>query len=159
MRNKIFFVFCVVAIMSFSGCSWFQEMFQEKSVKSASELARDGMEEFKEGNYNAAIENFEKLRDWYPFDRYAILAELKIADSHYELSHYEEAVFAYQEFENLHPLNEAIPYVIYRIGRCYYERMDSVDRDQSSARKALETFERLRKQFPGNQYSPYHTIN
>jgi outer membrane protein assembly factor BamD len=153
MRNKIFFVFCFVAIMSFSGCSWFQGMFQEKSVKSASELARDGMEEFKEGNYNAAIENFEKLRDWYPFDRYAILAELKIADSHYELQHYEEAVFAYQEFENLHPLNEAIPYVIYRTGRCYYERMDSVDRDQSSARKALETFERLRKQFPGHQYS------
>ena len=133
----------------FSGCSW----LQEKDVKSSQELARDGMDEFKAGNYNAAIENFEKLKDWYPFDKYAILAELKIADSHYELKHYDEAVFAYKEFENLHPLNEAIPYVIYRSGLCYYEQMDSVDRDQSTARKALESFERLQKQFPNHEYS------
>ncbi len=148
MRSKTLFVFLSV-ILFLSGCAW----FQEKDLKSSQELARDGMEEFKKGNFNAAIENFEKLKDWYPFDKYAILAELKIADSHYELQHYDEAVVAYQEFENLHPLNEAIPYVIYRIGMCYYNRVDTVDRDQSTARKALENFERLQKQFPEDQYS------
>ncbi len=111
------------------------------------------MEEFKEGNYKTAIENFEKLKDWYPFDRYAILAELKIADAHYQLEHYEEAVFAYQEFESLHPLNEAIPYVVYQIGLCYYDQIDTIDRDQSNTKKALDTFERLKKQFPKHQYS------
>ena len=149
MRIKILFLVWTVFLLSLSGCSW----FQEKDVKSASELARDGMEEYKEGNYNAAIENFEKLKDWYPFDRYAILAELKIADAHYQLKHYDEAVVAYQEFESLHPLNEAVPYVIYQMGLCYYEQLDAVDRDQTSARKALENFERLQKQFPDHQYS------
>jgi outer membrane protein assembly factor BamD len=149
MRYKIIFIFCLTILVFFSGCSW----FQEKDVKSAPELAADGMEEYRQGNYKKAIENFEKLRDWYPFDRYAILAELKIADSHYQLKQYDEAVIAYQEFESLHPLNEAIPYVVYQIGRCYYEQITTVDRDQSAARKALINFERLQKQFPDHQYS------
>ncbi len=152
MRCRCLVVFCVVFLGLLTGCSGFS-WFQEKGVKSAQELAFDGMEEYREGNYKRAIENFEKLRDWYPFDKFAILAELKIADAHYELKHFDEAIYAYQEFESLHPLNEAIPYVIYQVGRCYYDRISTVDRDQSSARKALETFERLQKQFPGNQYS------
>jgi outer membrane protein assembly factor BamD len=149
MRYKIFFIFGLASLIFFSGCSW----FQEKDVKSAPELAADGMEEYRKGNYKTAIENFEKLRDWYPFDKYAILAELKIADSHYQLKQYDEAVIAYQEFENLHPLNEAIPYVVYQIGRCYFEQITTVDRDQSAARKALLNFERLQKQFPDHQYA------
>jgi len=149
MRYKILFIFCLASVVIFSGCSW----FQEKDVKSAPELAADGMEEYRQGNYKRAIENFEKLRDWYPFDKYAILAELKIADSHYQLKQYDEAVIAYQEFESLHPLNEAIPYVVYQIGLCYYEQITTVDRDQSATKKAMTTFERLQKQFPDHQYS------
>jgi outer membrane protein assembly factor BamD len=149
MRYRFFFIFCLITLLLFPGCSW----FQEKDVKSAPELAADGMEEYRQGNYSRAIENFEKLRDWYPFDRYAILAELKIADSHYQLKQYDEAVVAYQEFESLHPLNEAIPYVIYQIGLCYYEQLTTIDRDQSAARNALMIFERLQRQFPDHQYS------
>ena len=149
MRYRFFFIFCLISLVLFTGCSW----FQEKDVKSAPELAADGMEEYRQGNYKRAIENFEKLRDWYPFDRYAILAELKIADSHYQLKQYDEAVVAYQEFESLHPMNEAIPYVVYQIGLCYYEQITTIDRDQSAARNALMVFERLQRQFPDHQYS------
>jgi outer membrane protein assembly factor BamD len=81
------------------------------------------------------------------------VAELKIADAHYYLDHYAEAVTAYEEFEQLHPRNEAIPYVIYQIGRCYYDQIDTIDRDQTSARKALETFRRLIRQFPEDPYA------
>lgn len=149
MRYKVLFILFLGSLVCFSGCAW----FKEKDIKSAPELAADGMEKYRSGNYKTAIEDFEKLRDWYPFDRYAILAELKIADSHYQLKQYDEAVVAYQEFESLHPMNEAIPYVVYQIGRCYYEQITTVDRDQSAAKKALATFERLQKQFPDHQYS------
>ena len=50
------------------------------------------MDAYDDGDYKVAIENFQKLKDWYPFSKYAILAELKIADSHYHLEQYEEAV-------------------------------------------------------------------
>ena len=139
----------LVSLLVFSGCAW----FETKEEKPAKELASDGMDHFNDGDYKDSIELFEKLKDWYPFSKYAILAELKIADAHYKLKEYEEAIFAYEEFESLHPRNEAIPYVIYQIGLCYFEQIDTVDRDQTSAQKALVTFQRLKKQYPDNSYT------
>jgi len=145
--KRIAAIFIIILIVC-SGCS----LFKTKDLKSAKELALDGMDEFNSNNYKSAIESFEKLKDWYPFSKYAILAELKIADAHYHLQEYGEAVFAYEEFENLHPRNEAIPYVVYQIGLCYFDQIDTVDRDQATALKAIETFKRLNKQFPDNEY-------
>lgn len=146
---KKLYLCCIVAILLLNACSW----LQEKEEKPADVLIKEGVAAFNEGDFDDAIEAFEQLRDWYPFSKYAILAELKIADAHFELGNYEEAVFAYEEFEQLHPRNEAIPYVVYQIGLCHYNRIDTVDRDQTSAQKALDTFKRLQQQFPEDAYT------
>lgn len=146
---KRFIFLSLVAMLAVSGCAW----FESKEEKTAQELVSDGMDQYNKEDYKDAIKSFEKLKDWYPFSKYAILAELKIGDAHYHLQEYEDAIAAYENFEGLHPRNEAIPYVIYQIGLCYFERIDTVDRDQSSAQRALETFERLRKQFPKDPYA------
>ena len=151
-------IFIGLLILLFcSGCnalkkSWYA-IIGKDSVGSAQQLAWDGMDAYEDGDYKEAIEHFQQLKDWYPFSKYAILAELKIADSHYHLEEYEEAIFAYEEFEKLHPRNDAIPYVIYQIGRCYFDQIDTIDRDQTPARKAYETFRRLDKQFPNDKYA------
>lgn len=141
---------CLVMLQVFTGCAWFQGPQNEKS---AQELTQDGVDAFADGRYKRAIESFEKLRDWYPFSRYAILAELKIADAQFNLENYTDAIFAYEEFERLHPRNEAIPYVVYRIGRSYFNQMDTLDRDQTNTVKALETYQRLVQQFPQDAYA------
>ena len=140
----------MAAMMVCSGCAWFGKDGQEKR---ADELIQEGVEAYDKGNYKQAIEAFGQLKDWYPFSNYAILAELKIADAHYHLQEYPEAVAAYEEFERLHPRNEATPYVVFQIGMCYFEQIDSIDRDQTPARKALETFRRLIGQFPNDPYA------
>lgn len=124
-----------------------------KEEKSAQELVQYGVDYFEAGKYKKAIESFEKLRDWYPFSKFAILAELKIADAYFNLESYADSIFAYEEFEQLHPRNEAIPYVIYRIGRAYYNQIDTLDRDQTQAAKALETYRRLVYQYPKDAYA------
>lgn len=140
-----------------TGCSALKKTWNaitgKDEVGTAQQLAWDGMDAFEDGDYKDAIEYFQKLKDWYPFSEYLSLAELKTADAHYHLDQYEEAIFAYEEFEKLHPRNEAIPYVIYQIGLCYYDQIDTIDRDQTPARKALETFRRLNTQFPNDQYA------
>jgi outer membrane protein assembly factor BamD len=149
-------IFLIVLLVT-TGCTTIKDQFNKifggDESASAQELAWDGMDAYENGKYSKAIEKFQKLKDYYPFSKYAILAELKIADAHYQRDEYEEAVFAYENFEQLHPRNEAIPYVIYQIGRCYYDQIDTPDRDQTSAKKALEAFQRLVKQFPKDQYS------
>jgi outer membrane protein assembly factor BamD len=146
---KKFFLFAIILLLVSPGCSF----MKPKKEKTAQELMAEGLKAFNKKRYVKAIESFKKLKDWYPFDTTAIEAELKIADAHFELKEYEESVDAYGEFENLHPRNQAIPYVIYRIGQCYFVQMDSVDRDQSVARKALDSFKRLTQQFPDNEHA------
>jgi outer membrane protein assembly factor BamD len=161
LANLIFFL----TSLTLAGCSAYHEAV--KSIKTsvndifspaedtrmAQELAWDGMDDYDSGNYRDAIEAFQRLKDIYPFSKYAILAELKLGDAHYQLKQYDDAVFAYEEFEKLHPRNEAVPYVIFQIGRCHYERMTTIDRDQTAAANALNAFRRLQQQFPDDSYA------
>lgn len=150
-------IICLVALLIATGCSTIEKQYDKlfgiDDGGTAQELAWDGMDAYENGKYDKAIEKFQKLKDYYPFSKYAILAELKIADAHYQREEYGEAIFAYENFEQLHPRNEAIPYVIYQIGRCYYDQIGTPDRDQTSAQKALESFQRLIQQFPQDPYA------
>ncbi len=126
---------------------------QPRQEKTAQELIKDGIALFNNGQYKKSISEFETLKDWYPFSKYAILAELKVPDAYFNLESYNEAILAYDEFERLHPRNEAVPYVIYRIGRSYFNQIDTIDRDQTNAAKALETYRRLIKLYPTDRYA------
>ncbi len=131
------------------GCAF----FEKEVVKTAEQLVEEGMDYFEREKYERAIESFVKLKDWYPFSKFASLAELKTADSYFFLEEYGEAIAEYESFESLHPKNDAIPYVIKRIGLCYFNRIDTVDRDQTPAHQALNTFKRLIKQYPDDPNS------
>lgn len=135
-------------ISLFSGCA-----HKPEKEDTAGMLAEKGMAEFEKEHYKKALDIFERLRDWYPFSKHAVLAELKIADAYFQMEQYTEAVSSYEMFERLHPKNEAIPRVIYRIGLCHYRRLDTIDRDQTPAKNAIEAFSRLQKQYPDSQYA------
>ena len=149
LRKLFYFAIVLWLAVLQLGCAW----FHTKEEKTARELAEEGTEAFKDKDYRKAIESFEKLKDWYPFSPYSLLAELKLGDAHYYRQEYEESILAYEEFENLHPKNEAVPYVVYQIGRCYFDRLQTIDRDQTMAREALQTFERLIRTYPATSYA------
>ncbi len=113
----------------------------------------EGTRLYEKGRYRDALEAFDQLKEWYPFSPYVSLAELKKADTLYKMKEYPQAILAYEEFENLHPQNEAVPYVVYQTGRCYFDQMDSVDRDQQVTRQAITVFERLVQQHPQSPYA------
>jgi len=143
-------VLCLCLIPCFmlaAGCA------KHKPEKTADELAAEGLEYFEKGDYREAITSYERLRDWYPFSVYAKDAELKVADAYYLLEEYDQALVAYQTYYQLHPTDPRIPYVLYRIGRCDFDQMVSVDRDQTPAANALESFRRLIDQFPDHEYA------
>lgn len=140
---------CLALVLGVFGCAW----LGKQEEKTAAELAEEGNKHFQEEKYAKAIESYERLRDWYPYSPHAKTAELRIADSHYHLEEYEQALSAYQHYERLHPGDDKIPYVIYQSGMCHYDRLKSIDRTQVPARNALEAFNRLQSRFPGNEYA------
>ena len=141
----------VATVFFFSGCSLFESSHEME--KNAEELVFEGSSAFRAGDYKDAVKAYTDLKDWYPFSKYAILAELKIADSHFHLEAYEEAIMGYEEFEKMHPKNEAVPYVIYQTGLCWFKQLDTIDRDSSPAKNSLTQFSRLINQFPESEYA------
>lgn len=147
--KKLCLFFTIVLL--FTGCSLFEG--SNEMEKSAEELASEGSSAFVSGKYKDAVKAYTDLKDWYPFSKYAILAELKIADAYYHLKAYDEAIMAYEAFETLHPKNDAVPYVIFSMGLCWFDRIDTVDRDQTPAKNSMTLFLRLIEQFPESEYT------
>jgi outer membrane protein assembly factor BamD len=146
-RLSTFFVPLLVLVLAVSACS------KHKDEKTAEQLAEEGNTYFEKKNYKDAITSYERLTDWYPFSVHAKEAELRIADSHYYLEEYEQAIAAYNEFSQLHPSDPKIPYVLYQIGRCYYDQLEQPDRDQTPAVNAIDAFRNLTMQFPDSDYA------
>ncbi len=148
-----------------TGCSmnlgnWFSNLFgfeTESGEMGEQELLWNAMDLYEAGDYKKALEQFEQFKDWYPFSDYAILADLKSADCNYYLGNYGDAFFGYEEFENLHPLNEATPYVVYQSGMCKFLQMDTIDRDTRNAKQAVEIFRKVQEQYPSSVYAQKST--
>ena len=138
-----------------NGCSLWHWVFppEKEAEKGPTLLLSDGMDAMDRGYYQEAIDAFQQITDRYPYSREALTAELKLADAYFARRLFEEAFGAYGDFEKLHPNHPEIPYVIYRMGLCHYERMTSIDRDQEYTLKAKEHFERLISRFPDSPYA------
>ena len=121
--------------------------------KPPAELMSDGLEDLESGRYTAATEAFQKIKDRYPYSKFAVAAEIKLADSLYKRDLYDEAFDAYDEFERLHPKHPSIPYVIYQKGMCHFSQVSTIDRDQSHTRQAKVEFDRLLKRFRQSEYA------
>ena len=144
----LFFLLFIGGLTGCGGC-----LFGEKETETADDLAEKGMEYFDDEDYHDALKAFTLLKERYPYSRYAILAELKVADAHFHRKEYAEAIAAYGEFLQLHPKNDAIPYVMYQIGECYYKQLLSEDRDQTPTRQAIAAFQRLLQEHPNSTYA------
>lgn len=158
MKKRILYslLAMILMVVTASGCSVWNSLFEEEGSEIdllPQDLAYQGMEELNAGNYQTAADTFQKLKDRYPFSKYAILAELKMADALFLKQKYVEAADAYTEFERLHPKNEAVPYVIYQLGMCYYNLMKGPDRDQEPSVRAIQTFVRLRQTYPESKFA------
>jgi outer membrane protein assembly factor BamD len=141
----------IAIILIFGGCAlWGGDVEEEKTP---AQLMSEGLQDLEAGYYESATLAFQKVKDRYPYSKFAVEAELKMADAFYNRELYDEAFHAYGEFERLHPKNANIPYVIYRKGMCHYVQIDTIDRDQSHTLKAVDEFKRLVKKFPTCEYA------
>ncbi len=112
-------------------------------------LYKEGLVQFNQRHYSDALKKFEELKSSFPDSPpFTLWAELKIGDSHFLQKEYVEAIASYEEFKKVHPGHEEIPYVQFQIAMSYYNQMLTLDRDQTSTKKALSSFEYLIANYP-----------
>jgi outer membrane protein assembly factor BamD len=84
--------------------------------------------------------------------KYAPLAELRIADTYVREEEPDLAVAEYNKFLEMYPDNSYASYAQYQIAMVYFNQIQSPDRGYGGAAKALEEFQKLKKDFPRNPY-------
>ena len=157
-RTGVLALAMMTAAAGLSGCATLDTMLDWVGFGTGSgpqtpeALAMEGMEDFNRGKYSGALKRFVEIKDRFPFSEVALLAELKAADANYYLDKFSEAKILYEEFEANHPTNEAVPYVLFQIGMCYYKQIGTHDRDPGNAQNAVQAFERLNRSYPKSPY-------
>jgi outer membrane protein assembly factor BamD len=142
------------ALVLVAGCSKSKKGTIRTVEGSPEGLYKEGLALFNKRDYSEALEKFQEITSTFPDSPpYTVWAELKVADCHFFLQKYVEAIAAYEEFRKIHPAHEEIPYVQYQIGMAYYEQTVSSDRDQTPTRKALSNFEYLVANYPPSLFT------
>lgn len=154
-RNLITAIILVALLASLTGCAWWDSIWgkEPRARQTPEGLYQRGFEYYQKGDYKKAIQTFSRVRDEYPLNPVALMAELGIADSYFENEQYVDAEVSYNSFVELHPTNPNVPYAMFQLGMCHYHQMQTIDRDQTEAVKARKEFERLMARFPQSKFA------
>ncbi|MGH7209171.1 MAG: outer membrane protein assembly factor BamD [Nitrospiraceae bacterium] len=77
---------------------------------------------------------------------------MKRAEAFFDKEEYPEAIIEYQHFLDLHRVHVLAPYAHFKLGESHFKMRKTADRDPEPVYRALETFVKLRKDYPGSQH-------
>jgi outer membrane protein assembly factor BamD len=129
---------------------------------SAQQNYDKGLKELEEEDWIAAAKYFSFIRSRFPYSKYAVLAELRLADAEFGAEHYLESIDSYKLFMKFHPTHEMVVngYTSFRIGEGYVKMLPgdwwilppSYEKDQTPTTEAEETLRGFIKKYPDSPY-------
>lgn len=121
-----------------------------------------GMAELAEKDWQAAAKYFSFIKSRFPYSRYAVLAELRLADAEFGAEQYLNAIDDYRAFATLHPTHEMVVngYTSLRVGEAYVEQLPgdlwilppSYEKDQTATEEAETELRRFLDKYPDSPY-------
>lgn len=167
MSRRVFLPFMLLAATALSagglGCAGSDEEGKPVTYSlTAKQNYEKGLAELKDENYPEAQKFFQFVKQKYPFSKYAVLAELALADTQFARGNYNEAIDSYKSFSRLHPTHDKVEdgYVAFRIGESYVKDMPedvwllppSYEKDQSAVMDAQRELDDFLKKYPSSTY-------
>ena len=123
-----------------------------------------GMKALDASEWLAASKYFQYIRSRAQYSRFAVLAEVRLADAQFGAEAYLEAIEGYRVFAQLHPTHELVAngYTAFRVGEAYAKQLTdeswifppSHEKDQGSVEDANEELARFLKQYPQSPFAP-----
>jgi outer membrane protein assembly factor BamD len=77
---------------------------------------------------------------------------MKRAEAFFDKESYAEAIVEYKHFLDLHRNHMLAPYAQYKIGVSHFKQYRTVDRDPDPLHQSIQSFEKLRQEFPASRY-------
>lgn len=154
----------VLVLLGFlGGCSLLPDQIDETKDWSAQKLYSEAKSALSEGDWEQAIDYYEKLEARYPFGRYAQQALLESAYAYYKFDEPDSAISAVDRFIKTYPRHPNLDYAYYLRGLVNFTRGDTFmdrilprdpsERDAGTAKQAFLDFGELVKRFPESRYA------
>jgi len=153
----------LVSSLSLHGCSTLNGLIEKPDdQKTVEEFYTDATDAFKDEQWGTAIENYEKLKAYFPYGRYAEQTHLELAYSYYKYDEPESAIVELDEFIRLYPKDKQLPYAYYlkalaadSVIRSWLDNYltDPATRDVKSAKRAYDYYSTLLQRFPDSKYA------
>lgn len=155
-----FATFTLLASLSSSGCIKVKDDTLLGYSRSAEVLYMEAMDEFDDRDCVSAEPKFQDVRKQFPYSRYAVDAELKIADCQFIMENHAEAAVSYEQFVSLHPTHEMADYAAFRRGECFVKMIPSdvfilppsYERDQAATRDARTALSQFLERYPNSKW-------
>jgi outer membrane protein assembly factor BamD len=129
---------------------------------SAQKNYEKGLKELDDKDWIAASKYFAFIKSRFPYSKYAVLAELRLADAEFGAEQYLEAIDSYRLFLKFHPTHEMVAngYVSFKIGDAYMRQLSgdfwlfppSYEKDQSSTEDAANELKSFLDKYPDSPY-------
>ncbi|MEM6558661.1 MAG: outer membrane protein assembly factor BamD [Myxococcota bacterium] len=145
--------FCLITMLVLTGCA---ASLLKDPPRTDEEYYTRSKEYVDDGLYPEAMQILAALKVRFPYSQYVALADLGIADIHFDRGRYIEAVDAYRSFLKYHPQHEKAPFAMLRIAQAYKEQIPSTlfflppaaEKDQASTRLAISAYKDMLSRFP-----------
>jgi outer membrane protein assembly factor BamD len=129
---------------------------------SAAKNYEKGLKELENNDWIAASKYFGFIKTRFPYSKYAVLAELRLADAEFGAEQYIEAIDSYRLFIKFHPTHEMVAngYASFRIGEGYFRQLSgdwwmfppSFEKDQSATEDAANELKSFLDKYPDSPY-------
>jgi outer membrane protein assembly factor BamD len=131
---------------------------------SAQKNYERGLAKLGDKSWAAAAKYFAFIKSRFPYSKYAVLAELRLADAEFGAEQYLESIDSYRLFIKFHPTHEMVAngYASFKIGEAYYKQLPgdfwmfppSFEKDQSSTEDAANELKSFLDKYPESPYRP-----
>jgi len=129
---------------------------------SAKQNYDKGMKALENDEWLDAAKYFAFVKARFPYSKFAVLADLRIADAAFGAGSHLEAIDSYKQFIKFHPTHEMVEngYASFRIGESYYKMLPddwflvppSYEKDQTATLDAMRELTTFQKKFPKSPY-------
>ncbi|MEJ2452468.1 MAG: outer membrane protein assembly factor BamD [Gammaproteobacteria bacterium] len=154
----------ILILSLLQGCASSGSSDDPTAGMNAEQIYKKANAELKSGDYESAINFYERLEARFPYGQFADRAQMEIVYAYYKDNQQESAILAADRFIKLHPNHPNVDYLYYMRGLASYSlsksfldslfNVDPTERDPKSARRAFEYFVELIKKFPKSRYAP-----
>ena len=153
----------LLSLFVLGGCATTGDPDDPTAGLSAAEIYKEAKRNLQDGNYETAIQFYEKLESRFPYGNYATRAQMEVAYAYYKFDEIESAILAAERFIKLHPNHPNVDYLYYLRGLASFGitksamgdtfDQDQTERDSKSSRRSFQYFSELVKKFPKSRYA------